>query len=134
MGAGDEDVDRGQIDLGMGHVHHQDLQLEPLQGRQATLDFLPQVGMGQTGQAGQRPQGAGGHEVGRFLQSLVFGQRGAVAGAPVKIPRQLGHFRQSPVQGFLRVGGGARGKDDFALLRKGGGVVGQGRHCGDAGI
>ena len=118
----------------MGGVHHQDLQPQAGQGREAQADLVLEVGPGEVGEAVQGFKGAGGHEIGRLLQGLILGQGRPVAGAPVEIPGQLGHLGQGPDQGLGGVGGGARREDDLTVLREGGRVVGQGRHRGDAGV
>ena len=133
MGARDQHVHRGQIELWVRGVHHQDFQPQAGQGFQAEVNLVLEIGPGEVGQAVQGfHRGAGGHEIGRLLQGLIFGERGPVAGAAVEIPGQLRHLGQGPDQGLGGVGGGAGGKDDLAVGGEGGRVVGQGRHRGDA--
>ena len=57
MGAGDQHVHRREIKGRVGGVHHQDLQPQAGQGRQAELDLVLEVGPGEVGEAVQGHHG-----------------------------------------------------------------------------
>ena len=126
--AGGHAVVRGNAQAGVGGFHRVDLG-----GRktgQGRAQFLQNIVMLHAGQAVESHSGACLQPLG--LGKLgKFGQAGSlVAGIGAEIASQLRHLGHGPHRSLGRRSRRTRREDDFGALGKGGGIPGQGGHCG----